>query len=103
MHKVFDGLAKRGKSTMGCFYGFKFHLIVNHKGEILRTKLTGSNIDDRKPVPERANELYGKLYGDKGYVSNALKGKLFDQNIELITNVRRNMKPWPLPYGIKLC
>ena len=49
-HKVFDGVAQRGKSTMGWFYGFKLHLIINHKGEILATKLTAGNVDDRKPV-----------------------------------------------------
>ncbi len=92
-HKVFEGMAKRGKSTMGWFYGFKLHLIINHKGEILATKLTAGNVDDRKPVPEMAKGLYGKLYGDKGYVSKVLGGQLFEQDVELITNVRRNMKP----------
>ena len=57
---------------MGWFYGFKVHLIINHKGEILATKLTAGNVDDRKPVPEMAKDLYGKLYGDKGYVSSLL-------------------------------
>ena len=47
---------------MGWFYGFKLHLIINHKGEILATKLTAGNVDDRKPVPEMAKDLYGKLY-----------------------------------------
>jgi len=92
-HKVFDGVAQRGKSTMGWFYGFKLHLIINHKGEILSAKLTAGNIDDRKPVPGMTEGLQGKLYGDKGYVSKALTGKLVDQGLELITNVRRNMKP----------
>ena len=81
-HKVFEGVAQRGKSTMGWFYGFKLHLIINHKGEILGTKLTAGNVDDRKPVPEMA----------KDYVSSLLSDELFEQDIELITNVRRNMK-----------
>ncbi len=78
---------------MGWFYGFKVHLIINHKGEILGTKLTAGNVDDRKPVPEMAKDLYGKLYGDKGYVSSLLSDELFEQDVGLITNVRRNMKP----------
>ncbi len=47
-HKVFDGIAKRGKGTMGGF-GFKLHLIVNHQGEIVSAKLTLGNVDDRWP------------------------------------------------------
>ncbi len=61
--------------------------------EILATKLTAGNVDDRKPVPEMAKDLYGKLYGDKGYVSSLLSDELFEQDVGLITHVRRNMKP----------
>ena len=78
---------------MGWFYGFKVHLIINHQGEILATQLTAGNVDDRKPVPEMAKDLYGKLYGDKGYVSSLLSDELFEQDVGLITHVRRNMKP----------
>ena len=91
-HKVFDGIAARGKGTMGWFYGFKLHLIINHTGDILAIKLTPGNVDDRKPVPELTDNVFGKLYGDKGYISKALTGKLFEKNVELITNVKKNMK-----------
>lgn len=91
-HKVFEGVAARGKGTMGWFYGFKLHLIINHQGDILEAKLTPANVDDRKPVPEMTENLFGKLYGDKGYISKALAGTLFDQGVELVTNVRKNMK-----------
>ena len=92
-HKVFEGIAARGKSSMGWFYGFKLHLIINHKGEILATKLTPGNVDDRKPVPKMIDGLTGKLYGDKGYLSKALGEEAFEKGVELITNVRKNMKP----------
>ncbi len=92
-HKVFKGIAQRGKTSMGWFYGFKLHIIINHKGEILATKLTVGNIDDRKPVPDLIDGIMGKLYGDKGYLSKALGEECFDKGIELITNVRSNMKP----------
>ena len=91
-HKTFAGLAKRGKGTMGWFYGFKLHIIVNHVGDILAAKITPANVDDRKPVPELAKELSGKLYGDKGYISQALSNNLFDKGVELVTNVKKNMK-----------
>ena len=92
-HKVFDGIAQRGKTSMGWFYGFKLHLIVNHQGEILSAKLTAGNVDDRKPVPDLIDGIFGKMYGDKGYLSKALGEKCFEKGLELITNVRANMKP----------
>ena len=91
-HKTFDGIAKRGKGTMGWFFGFKLHLIVNYRGEIVAAKLTQGNVHDTKPVPELAAKLTDKLYGDKGYISKALKHQLFDKGVSLITNVRKNMK-----------
>jgi hypothetical protein len=71
-HRVFKGIAERGKNSMGWFFGFKLHLIVNDCGEILSMKLTPGNIDDRAPVPDLARGLFGKLIGDKGYISQAL-------------------------------
>lgn len=91
-HRVFKGIAKRGRGTMGWFYGFKLHLIINHQGDILAAKITPGNVDDRKPVPELCGTMTGKLYGDKGYISQALSSDLFDKGVELVTHVRKNMK-----------
>ena len=91
-NKVFDGSACHGKGTMGWSFGFKLHLIINHLGEIVALKLTKGNEDDRKPVPKMAEGLWGKLYGDKGYISQALAGELFNKGVELITTIRKNMK-----------
>ena len=77
---------------MGWSFGFKLHLIINHLGEIISLKLTKGNEDDRKPIPEMSEGLWGKLYADKGYISKALTGELLDKGIELITTVRKNMK-----------
>ena len=101
-HKVFDGLAARGKTSMGWFYGFKLHLVVNDRGELLAVTLTPGNTDDRQPAPQLARELFGKLFGDKGYISGPLTQQLLDHGIELITNVRRNMKNRLLPLVDKL-
>ena len=30
-HRVFKGIAQRGKCSMGWFFGFKLHLICNEK------------------------------------------------------------------------
>ena len=88
-HKVFEGIAKRGRGTMGGF-DFKLHVIVNHLGDIVSVKLTPANVDDRTPVPEMARELVDKLYGDKGYLSTALSDTLLEEGVTLITNVRKN-------------
>ena len=37
-HRVFKGIAQRGKSSTGWFYGFKLHAVINHRGELLAIK-----------------------------------------------------------------
>ena len=91
-HKVFDGLAEIGRSSMGWFFGFNLHLVINDRGELLSFCLTPGNIDDRQPVEKMARGLYGKLFGDKGYISRALFERLFKRGIKLVTSVRSNMK-----------
>ena len=71
-HKVFTATAQRGKSSTGWFLGFKLHFVVNDRGELLSIALTPGNVDDREPVPqlmEQIKDLFGKLFGDKGYIS----------------------------------
>jgi hypothetical protein len=91
-HKVFQGLAARGKTSMGWFYGFKLHFIINDRGEVLALRVTAGNIDDRKPVTDLVKRLFGKLFGDKGYLSKSLQVQLRAQGIELITKLKSNMK-----------
>jgi len=93
-HKVFDGLAQRGKSTMGYFFGFKLHFVINDKGEILNFVLTPGNTDDREPLKDKRfiEKLKGKLYADKGYISQQLTEVLFVDGLHLITQIRNNMK-----------
>jgi len=93
-NKVFKGLAEVGKSTMGWFFGFKLHLIINDKGEIQSFYLSKGNVDDRnaKIITAMTEKLFGKLFGDKGYISKALSDLLFGNGIQLITAVKRNMK-----------
>jgi Transposase DDE domain len=91
-HRVFAGWATRGKTSMGWFYGFKLHLIVNDEGELLAFCLTPGHIDDRHPVPKLVTGLFGQLFGDRGYLSQALHDALFAQGLELLTKIRKNMK-----------
>lgn len=91
-NRVFEGVARRGKTSTGWFYGFKIHLIVSDTGEILSWQMTLGNVDDRKPVPNMSNRLWGKLFGDKGYLSQKLSELLGENNVQLITKVKKNMK-----------
>ena len=65
-HRVFALDARRGKTSVGWFYGFKLHLVVNDRGELLAFCLTPGNVDDRRPVPRLVRRLFGKLFGDRG-------------------------------------
>jgi len=91
-HRVFQGWAARGKTSLGWFYGFKLHVVVNERGELLAVYLTPGNIDDRQPVPHLTRQLFGKLFGDKGYLSQPLFTLLFEHGLQLITALRKNMK-----------
>jgi|TARA_R110002126_G_scaffold11410_1_gene51359 hypothetical protein len=93
-NKVFKGIANVGRSTMGWFYGFKLHIVINDKGELLDFVITQANEDDRAPLKEGKvlKKIFGSLYADKGYISKDLVEMLFDQGLHLVTGIRNNMK-----------
>jgi Transposase DDE domain len=91
-HKTFAGIAQRGKNSVDWFFGFKLHLVVNDCGELLACCLTTGNTDDRRPVPKLVRRLFGKLFGDKGYLSQALFEQLWEQGVQLVTKLKTNMK-----------
>jgi hypothetical protein len=96
-HRTLQAVAQRGKTTMGWFYGTKLHLVINEQGELLGVRLTPGNVDDRQPAPELADGLWGKLFGDKGYISSDLFAQLWEQGLHLVTGIRSNMKNKLLP------
>jgi len=103
-NKVFRGLAKDGKGTMGWCHGFKLHLLCNDSGEVITFCLTGANVDDRD---ERVwsvftKELYGKVFADRGYIKKELFEHLFDHGIHLIHGLRANMKNKLMPMWDKI-
>ena len=93
-HKVFKGIAQKGQCSLGWFYGFKLHIIINDRGEILDFIITPGNVDDRKPLNDMDlhKRIFGKLYGDKGYISKDLFEKLFVDGVHLITKIKKNIK-----------
>ena len=110
-HKVFEDLAARGKTSVVhlrwgealWFFGFKLHLVVNDRGELLNIILTPGNTDDRTPVPNLLQQLFGKVFADKGYVSQRLAKQLLQTaGIQLITKLKRNMKQRLMPLNDRL-
>lgn len=91
-NKVFKNFAKRGKTTAGWFYGFKLHLIINDKGEMLSFLLTPGNVSDVSVVETLSKGVFGKMFGDKGYISSELVKKLLEDGLEFFTTIKSNMK-----------
>ena len=93
-HQVFAAHAGRSKTSMKWFYGFKLHLLINEKGDLLGFELTPGNTDDHQPLWKLScDRFFGSFYGDKGYISQDLQEHLSEEGIDLIYKVRKNMKP----------
>ncbi len=90
---MFAGLAARGKTSKGWFFGFKLHLVINDRGELLSIRVIPGNVDDRKPVLKLVHNLFGKLFGDKGYISQPLQ-ELLRQTVGIffVTKLKSNSK-----------
>lgn len=102
-HKVFKDLAARGKTSVDWFFGFKLHLVLNDRGELLNFSLTPGNVDDRTPVPKLLQQLFGKVFADKGYLSQSLAQQLMETTgVQLITKRRRNMQQRLIDLGDRL-
>jgi Transposase DDE domain len=98
---VCAGLAARGKTSMGWFFGFKLHLVFNHEHDIVAVELTPGNVSDPAPVPSLVKGLTGKLFGDQGYIGKKLADTLLRQGLVLMTRVRNNMKSLPMTLADK--
>lgn len=98
-HKVAKKAAKRGKSTMGWFYGFKLHILVDAGGNILGVTITPGNIDERTQVKKLVGNITNALLiADAGYVKQLLQQELFEKNgIQFVTGVKKTMKKLMTP------
>jgi IS5 family transposase len=101
-HRVFDGLAARGKTRMGWFYGLKLHLVINHKGQVVALRITPGNTADSAVLDEVTRHLAGKIYADKGYIGHELFKRLWRRGLHLITSIRRNMRNHLMPLAEKV-
>jgi hypothetical protein len=102
-HKVFAGIAQRGKSSTGWFYGLKLHLLINEYGEIINFIVTPGNITDNNDQALRTllAGCQGKCYADKGYLTKIFE-ELYLQGLYLITKIRNNMKNKLLLFSDKI-
>jgi Transposase DDE domain len=101
-HKVFEGIAKRGKSTMGWFFGFKLHIVINQMGELLAFKVTPGNTADSKMIEPLGKALFGKMFGDKGYINQKIFKKMLKKGLQIVTQIRSNMKNKLMDYADRI-
>ena len=92
-HRVFKDLARKGKSSTGWFYGFKFHLVINNLGQVVNCSFTPANVADNNKnlLQYLLNGLEGVCVGDKGYLSK-LFAHFYEHKLLLLTKPRKNMK-----------
>jgi hypothetical protein len=93
-HKTFKGLATKGKTSTGWIFGFKLHIVINDRGETLNFFFSQAHVDDREPLKNQRfhQKVFGKIFADKGYISQDLFEELFVDGIHLITKIKKNMK-----------
>ena len=94
-HRTFKGLADWGKTSVGWFYGFKYHLLINHKGELLRFYFSKASCSDTnaKILYFLTRYLKGSVFADKGYLMSAAKKHFVEQEgLKVITKQRKNAK-----------
>lgn len=103
-HQVFNGLARKGKGSMGWFYGLKLHLVINHLGQVVRCIITPGNVADNNQALLRhmLHGLSGRCAGDKGYQS-ALFEEFCTSGLLLLVRPKKNMRQLPaLPADMRL-
>ena len=101
-HKVFGGIARRGKRSRGWFFAFKLHVVVNDRGELLGFCLTPGNRVAVKVLSKLVKQFFGKLIADKGDLSQAVFEQLRQQGLHLITKLKPKLKNRLMPLADKL-
>lgn len=91
-HRVFSA-ARKGKTSTGWFYGFKLHLVINERGEIVNWTLTPGNVADNNPalLKQLLQGLTGICVGDRGYWTSLFEW-FYQHKLHLLVRPKRNMK-----------
>jgi hypothetical protein len=104
-HKGCAGLARRGTTTPGWFYGFKLGLVVDALGPLFSVAIRPGTTDDRKFLPVLFRGLHGWAVGDAGLLSQEWREKLWDTpELFFLTEGKKSMKrlrPWTQPALLK--
>jgi len=90
-HKVMKGLARIWKTTKGWFYGFKLHIVINTKGEIVSFRLTRRNRADVSVLDELTEDIAGSIFRDKAYISKKHFLSLYNRGLKLVTGIKKGM------------
>lgn len=105
-HKVMRGFADWGKTSVGWFFGLKYHLITNQFGELVNFYITeGSTADNRaKLLFLLTKNLMGWLFGDKGYLLSKEKRQLLERDgaLRIFSKCRKNMEKQEMPLEARL-
>jgi hypothetical protein len=96
-HRVFAGTAARGKSSVDWFFGFQLHFVMNDTGDLRAVRFTPGHVEDRAPVPALTEDLWGKLFGDRGDIRHAWFERLWENGLQLVTKLKRNRKNKLMP------
>jgi hypothetical protein len=104
-HRVLKGVARKGKTTDGWFFGTKLHAIFNEFKEIVYCCFTSGNVADNNNDLMRkfSSKIKGKMFGDKGYIVNKpLWEKLYEDGLQIIHHLKSNMKNILMPLQDKI-
>jgi len=91
--KLFKGEAAFGfcAAKNEHYYGFKGHVLINLRQQIVGFTLASANIDERAVLGNIGDQILGLLIADKGLVSEPLQTELATDGIDLQTPLRDNM------------
>lgn len=95
-NRVFKGIANRGKSSTGWFYGLKLHLVINNLGQVINFLVTPANVSDNKVLEKLFENIKGECYADKGYLTKLFQ-KFFNKGLHIVSKIRNNMKNQLMP------
>lgn len=98
--KVFKGLANRSKTIKGWFHGLKIHLIINLEGVLVKASFSSGNKDDRAHFKTMISNIYGKVFGDRGYISKPLFDELMTKGIHLVTRIKKGTEKYTYQFRI---
>ena len=93
-NKVFKGIADRGHCSVGFFYGFKLHLVIDHLGKLVKFKFTKASMADNNKdhMLSFFAGIAGKMYADKGYINQTAWSELMNNGLQIFTKIKKNMK-----------